>query len=285
MTTSKACVGVLVASALALNTGCIAIDASWGGHTVWIEEVTERIPIDTAGLERVEVKTHNGPLAFTPVTQDAHVVVKKKAGGHCLGDAEEAMKSLTVYVQRTGGGTCRIGYKWDGGRRSTWRAVVAFDIHGPADVAFQGETHNGAVRVEGLRGDLAVETHNGGVRAATTGEEMSVVTHNGRIDATFGGRILELETHNGSVTADLTNCGPVDGGITTHNGSVEVFVGAAASLNLECYTHNGKIRCTAPLTSVEATRRSLHGTIGTEPGGTLEVETHNGSVRVVDKAG
>lgn len=278
-------VGVLFAGALSLNTGCIIIAGSWDQHTIWTPETTERIQFDASGLKQIDVQSHNGAISFVPEASDAYVVVKKKAGGCCTDDAEDALGALDVYVQRTGNDTCRMGYKWDGLKHSSWRAAVAFEIHGPADVSLTGQTHNGSVTVDGLQGSLNVETHNGSVRAATTGKDMSVLTHNGRIDATFGGRTVDLVTYNGSVTANLTDCGPVDGRIATHNGSVELLVGPSTDMDLDCHTDNGTIRCSAPIRAVDATRRSLRGRIGDGSGGSLAVETHNGSVHVTDKAG
>lgn len=282
---AKRAVGVLFAGALSFNTGCIIITGSWGQHTIWTEETTERIPFDSSGLEKIDVRSHNGAISFVPETGDAYVIVKKKAGGDCIEDAEDALAALDVYVDRAGNTTCRMGYKWDGLKHSSWRAAVAFEIHGPADVSLTGQTHNGPVTVDGLQGSLDIETHNGSVRAATTGKDISVLTHNGRIDATFGGRTVDLVTHNGSVRADLTDCGPVDGRIATHNGSVEVLVGPGTDMDLDCRTANGRIRCSAPIQAVDATRRSLRGRFGDGSGGSLEVETHNGSVHVADKAG
>jgi len=285
MKNAKWVVGVLFSGALSLNTGCIIIAGSWDQPTIWTTETTERIPLDASGLKQIDVRSHNGAISFVPESKDAYVIVKKKAGGCCTDDAEEALAALDVYVDRTGNGMCRMGHKWDGLKRSSWRAAVAFEIHGPADVSLTGQTHNGPVTVDGLQGSLDVETHNGSVRAATTGKDMSVLTHNGRIDATFGGRTVDLVTHNGSVRADLTDCGPVDGRIATYNGSVEVLVGPHTDMDLDCRTANGRIRCSAPIQAVDATRRSLRGRIGDGSGGSLAVETHNGSVHVTDQAG
>jgi len=277
---------MLFLGAVFLNTGCIVIHSdgwSWG-TTTWTEEVKERIALPTTDLENIEVTTHNGYVHFTGATDDAFVVATKKAGGSSAEEAQKALEALEVYVEPAGSGTQRIGYRWKGLKSPSWNASVSFDIHAPSEVNLTGGTHNGSVKVEALAGNLEFATHNGGIKAQTTGEALSAKTHNGEIDATFSGKQLELETHNGAVTADLTACGTVNGEITTYNGGVDIFVGNDTSLNLDCQTHNGGIRCTAPLETVETTRHSLRGKIGSGDGH-LAVETYNGAVRVKGSAG
>ncbi len=144
----------------------------------------------------------------------------KKAGGLTLADAERALEAIDVYVERTGADTQRIGWKWQGPKRSAWGARVSFDIRGPARLGFDGETHNGAVEITGVSEEVRVVTHNGPVNVESSGGRLYAETHNGKIVATYAGDDLTLTTHNGRVTADLNRCGAVTGSITTHNGSV-----------------------------------------------------------------
>ncbi len=286
MHTRKLAFGTLFLCAVVLTTGCISINGhGWHwGLSVWTEEVQERIALDTADLEKLQVKTHNGFVYFTADSGEAYVTVTKKTAGWTADEAEKAMEALEVFVEPAGAGTQKLGYRWKGLKAPSWNASVSFDIHAPGGIDLAGQTHNGQVKVVALQGDLEFKTHNGEISATTSGEVMAVRTHNGGIKATFAGKQLDLRTHNGSVTADLTACAGVEGKIETHNGGVDILVGEATSLNLDCRTHNGGIRCTVPLESVETTRRTLHGKLGSG-GGNLVVQTHNGDVRVKDSAG
>ena len=278
--------GTLLLGAVLLTTGCISINGhGWHwGKSVWTEEVQERIALDTADLEKLQVKTHNGFVHFTADSGEAYVLVTKKAAGWTADEAQKAMEALEVYVEPAGAGTQKIGYRWKGIKSPSWNASVSFDIHASGGIDLAGQTHNGQVKVVGLEGDLEFTTHNGGIEASTSGEVMRVRTHNGGIKATFAGKELDLKTHNGNVTTDLTASATVEGKVKTHNGDVEILVGESTSLNLDCRTHIGEIRCTAPLESVETTRRSLHGILGSGEGN-LAIQTHNGSVRVKNNAG
>lgn len=279
-------VGVLLVS----STGCIVIGmGGWpfGGSSVWTESTTGQIPIDTADLKALEVRTHNGSITFDAQpagTTEAYVTVTKKAGGRTHADAEAAFESLEVYVKPAGSGTQRIGWKWKGIKRSNWGAHVSFEIKAPGDLRFDGETHNGSVDIEGIIGEVRLVTHNGPVTVESANGKLYAETHNGKVVAAYTGDEVTLLTHNGSISADLAQCAAVNGSITTHNGSVEVVVGENASANLECRTHNGAIKCDAPLDDFELSRRTLTGTIGSGEGN-LDVTTHNGSVRIKKTTG
>jgi len=275
-----------------LSTGCIVVGVGgWGwsccGTTVWTEPVTEQLAIDTVDLKALEVRTHNGSIAFAgqgAQAGEAYVIVTKKAGGRTMADAEAAFEALDVYVEPTSGSTQRIGWRWKGIKHSNWGASVAFDIKAPGDIRFDGKTHNGRVEIDGLAGDVRVVTHNGPMNVTSAEGKLYGKTHNGKIVATYDGDDVKLITHNGRITADLSRCAVLGGTITTHNGSVEVVVGEDSSTSLTARTHNGSIECDVPLSSGRYSKCKLTGTIGTGQG-TLDVITHNGSVRIRKSAG
>jgi hypothetical protein len=248
---------------------------------VWIEQ-TRELSFQTAGLTALEVRTHNGAINFEsqPQPQDeATVTVTKKASGDTQEQAERVMEAIDVFSQREANGTHRLGWKWAVAKHPGWRATVSFEIHAPGNLHFDGETHNGAVTVEGVTGNVRAVTHNGGIEVDSKGEKLHGETHNGAIAVSFVGSDLKLVTHNGGVQADLGACGAVRGTIETHNGQVDLVVGNNTSVDLNCETHNGSIRCDAPLQAGKVSRKRLTGRIGAG-GGRLDISTHNGSVRI-----
>lgn len=277
----------LLAGVLPLaGTGCVVVSSgSWGwsfGSRVWTEPVTGQLAIDTADVKAFEVRTHNGSINFegqTAAGADASVTYTKKAGGRTMADAEAALAALDVFVEPVGNGTQRIGWRWKGGRKHHWSGCVSFEIAAPGDVRLDAVSHNGAVTVDGARGDVHTVTHNGELDVESAEGKLYAKTHNGRVGVSYAGDDLTLITHNGRVVADLDRCGSITGSITTHNGGVEVVVGPATSANLKCRTHNGSVRCNVPLSDMELSRSRLTGTIGTGDG-CLDVTTHNGSVRI-----
>lgn len=317
----------LIAALMPISgTGCIVVGTgSWGWRApyVWTEITAERIPIDTANLQALEARTHNGSIAFDgqpPGVTDAHVTVKMKASGLTRRAAEATLEAVQVFVEPAGGGTQRIGWKWKGIKRPRWRAHVSFEIHAPGNLRFDGETHNGPLYVAGVTGDVHVVTHNGPARVMSSSGNLYVRTHNGPIEvkdavgdvhvithngplnvgsgegrlhaethngqivAAYTGDDVTLATHNGPIVADFSQCAALDGTITTHNGGVNVIVGENTSSDLDCRTHNGSIRCDAPLNDRNKTRRWLTGTLG-DGDGNLNVATHNGSVRIKTSTG
>ena len=254
---------------------------TWAGPKVWIEQ-TQELNFDTAGLTALEVRTHNGGINFEsqPARNDmAAAVVTKKAGGHTQAEAEEAMAAIGVYSTRQTDGTQRLGWNWDGHKHPNWTAAVGFEIHAPGNLRFDGETHNGAIDVDGITGDVKAVTHNGGVEVVSQNGKLHAETHNGSVVVDYAGSNVNLVTHNGKVVADLGRCSSVSGAITTHNGGVQLVVGDRTSTDLNCETHNGSIKCDVPLGAQRKSRRSLAGKLG-EGDGRLNVSTHNGSVRI-----
>ncbi|UCE60044.1 MAG: DUF4097 family beta strand repeat protein [Phycisphaerales bacterium] len=270
----------LVVLASLASSGCISGGACWG-PTFWMKQ-TQELHFDTAGLEALIVRTHNGSVSFDnklDSEDQATVVAKVKAGGCTHAQAEEAMQALKVYNERSPDGTQRLGWKWSGVRHPGWQGGVAFEIHAPSDLDFDGETHNGRITVNSVDGDVTVVTHNGALEITSRSGELNAATHNGGITADYAGQNIALLTHNGRIEADIVECGAVSGTIETHNGGVRVTVGDSTAAELRCETHNGKITATAPLMVRELSRGSMTGKLG-DGGGRLSVSTHNGSIRI-----
>jgi len=270
---------------LLFNSGCVV--CGWGccGSTVWTDPATEQLQIDTSGLEALEAQTHNGAIHFVGRPgSDAVVTVTKKGGGRTHGSAEEALQAIEVYANDEPGGVKRLGWKWRERKHPGWSAAVSFRIEAPGGLSFSAETHNGSVTVSGAESDVVVTTHNGGVNVLARGGKLSAETHNGRIEASYAGRELRLITHNGGVVASLAGCDGITGSIITHNGGVQVEVGGTTSAGLQARTHNGSIHCEVPLNQARFSRQVLTGTLG-QGGGTLDVTTHNGTIRIKQVAG
>ncbi len=272
------------------SSGCVIVGvpggcSPWGGPSVWTEAVEER-PIDTTGLTALEVRTHNGSIDFQsqPASGSASVTIMKKAGGINQADAEEALAAINVFIEPAGNGKTRISWKWAVPKKVRWSGDVSFAIRAPGNLHFDAETHNGAVAVAEVSGDVKVVSHNGKVKVRSNNGKLHAHTHNGEVDASYAGPELNLTTHNGEVSADLTQCGAVAGSITTHNGGIRVVVGKNTAANLNCATHNGGIDCDAPISELHQARGSLTGRLGAG-GQPLGVVTHNGSIRVKSTAG
>ena len=86
-------------------------------------------------------------------------------------------------------------------------ASVSFDVFAPRDTDVVVQTTNGAVRVDGIRGDVEVRSLNGAVALAGVGGGVRVRAVNGAVrvdlDERWDGRGLDVETTNGAVVLGL----------------------------------------------------------------------------------
>ncbi len=258
-----------------------SMGCNFGGARVWTEAVTESHRVDASGLSSLEVRTHNGGIRYQGdgTTQEATITVTKKAGGRTRKDAEQAFDALDITIEPNEAGTCRVGWAWKTPRRSRWSADVNFMVVAPSKLNLMAESHNGAIGVTGAAGETRLVTHNGHIEVTASGPMLRAETHNGGIQAGYEGRDLRLSTHNGAIRADLSRCGPVGGELSTHNGAIQLTVSSTTAADIECSTHNGRIQFDPPVSVGKVSRTNLEGKLG--PGGPpLELETHNGSIRV-----
>lgn len=247
--------------ALALLPACSIHFGDWGEPAVWHEE-TESFSVAASDLQGLACLTHNGRIQARGEQglEEVRVTVRKKAGGDDDDDAAEAMAAIRI-INEQENGQLKLGWEWIGPRDSDWRAQISFDIEQPARLATSAETHNGGIVITGLE------------------ENCRAVSHNGRIEVGAAGPEVMLETHNGSIVAELSSPGSIGGKITTHNGAVRLDLHENAAAELRCSTHNGSISTDLTLTDRSQGRDFLSGQLG-EGGNKLQIETHNGSIRI-----
>jgi len=147
----------------------------------------------------------------------------------------------------------------DGGRRSGWS--VSYDVYVPRQSDLDLRTHNGGIRVEGVRGRIDVEALNGGVSMRDVQGEL-------RGGTTNGGVMLELD-------GDRWIGEGVD--LETTNGGVTVVIPERYNARLETGTVNGGLNVDFPITVQGIVGRRLSTTLGSG-GPLIRVRTTNGGV-------
>ena len=267
-----------------LSSGCIVVIADvdgWDGGGPRVNVIaTEERTFETNGVSAVDIETHNGSITFDGQAGGGagQVTITKKAGGRTKEEADAAMENIEIVFEPKGD-TFQMGWRWKLPRKRGWNGDVSFAVKGPAELNLSTETHNGPITVAGVVGAVEVESHNGEIKVNSSGKSLEVEAHNGEINAVYAGPSVSLSAHNGEITADLSGCREVTGDVTSHNGDVRVSVGKDTSATVEARTSNGGIDCSAPLSDVRKSRRSLDGKLGAG-GGKLEVETHNGAIAI-----
>src|SRR3954469_3575046 len=153
--------------------------------------------------------------------------------------------------------SCEPGDRWHSNTENN-DVTVDFEVQVPAGVEFNGQTVNGEMLAEGLKGDVQASTVNGSVRVSTTG-------------------LAEASTVNGSVYAEIGRANWNDQlEFSTVNGGITIVMPGKLDTEVRASTVNGEIESDYPLTiSGKFGPRRLRGTIGAG-GRTLSLSTVNG---------
>jgi len=226
-------------------------------------------------------KTHNGSITIhgADVAQcslTAKIVTR-------AGTDEEAQElsdqvSVTLVPSENG-----LTAKIDQPTRLTNKSVsVSYDIQIPNQTNLELITHNGAVRIADITGDINATTHNGKVSTENSSGTVVLTTHNGSVNCQNISGDARLHTHNGGVDAVYSETAPsvCDVSIETYNGGIGFTSPPNFSARVDASTHNGSVHTDLPITVTgKVSKRKLTGTIGTAEG-KLYLETHNGSIKI-----
>lgn len=242
----------------ALASPAIAQDFHWTGAL--------------AAGKRLEIKGVNGSIRAMLASGTEAVVDARKSSRHSDPDEVQIVTvpfdgGVTICaVYPTGRrarreNSCEPGDSWHSSTDDN-DVTVDFTVHVPAGVVFDGETVNGDVDAQGLKGDARVRTVNGSVDLSTTG-------------------LAEATTVNGSIRAAMGRADWTDEmRFTTVNGGITITLPADVSTEVRAQTVNGDMESDFPLTVTgKFGPRRLRGTIG-NGGRELELETVNGSIRL-----
>jgi DUF4097 and DUF4098 domain-containing protein YvlB len=222
--------------------------------------------------KRLEVKGVNGDVRAVLASGTEAVVNARKHARHSDPDdvkievveSEEGITICAVYPTPPRAhqeNSCEAGDHW---RSSTDNndVVVDFEVQVPAGIEFKGQTVNGEMSAEGLKGDVKASTVNGSVRVSTTG-------------------LAEASTVNGSVYAEMGRANWTDElEFSTVNGGITLILPGKLDTEIRASTVNGDIETDYPLmVTGKFGPRRLRGTIGAG-GRTLNLSTVNGEIRL-----
>ena len=135
------------------------------------------------------------------------VLVRAVVVGYARDDAA-AREVLAGVRVRVDGGRVRAVPPSGGWYRDGRYASVSFDVFVPRETGLDIRTQNGAVRVDGVRGDVRINALNGAVALAGVGGDVRVETVNGSVSVALGegpwaGAGLDVRTVNGGVALAL----------------------------------------------------------------------------------
>ncbi len=128
--------------------------------------------------------------------------------------------------------------------------------------------------------NLEVENTNGGVRVTEVRGSHRIGTTNGRIELERCAGDLQAETTNGGIRAELLEVTPGKSvSLETTNGRISLAAPPTLAARLDAATTNGSINTELPITTTEAKRNALRGTIN-GGGAELRLRTTNGSIEI-----
>jgi hypothetical protein len=159
---------------------------------------------------------------------------------------------------------------------------VSLDATIPNQTDLKLNTHNGAVKISDITGQIDATTHNGKINAEKVSGTIELFTHNGTVVCQDVSGNTNLRSHNGKIKAYYTESAPsvCDVSMISHNGGIDLTAPPDFSAAVEASTHNGSIDTNLPITVIgKVSKSKLKGTIG-KGEGKLHIETHNGSINI-----
>lgn len=270
---SLACVLCL----LMLLTGCIYI-GSCAMQARYERTVQLSAPLPAGSTFAAE--THNGSITLRGGAAECNLTATIVGQAATDEVARELAEKTQVTLEPSGD---KLVIKIDKPTLRMNQSVgVSLDGTVPNKTDLELLTHNGAVEITHITGQITATTHNGKVTTEDVSGTAVLTTHNGAVHCTGMSGDAQLKTHNGSVKAYYAQTAPsaCDVSIVTYNGSIEFTAPDGFSAQVEATTHNGSVHTDLPITVVgKVSKSELNGTIGTGQG-KLHLETHNGSIRI-----
>jgi len=226
-------------------------------------------------------ETHNGyiTVAGAEVT-DCNLTATIVARALTAEEAQALAEKVEVKLVASDGKLETKITKPDVGRYQSVSVNLDATISSRADLHLM--THNGAVKISTITGNVDGATHNGAVAATEITGQIKLTSHNGRITCKEISGEAYAQTYNGGISVSYLKGAPSPSNISlsSHNGSIDLTTPPNFSAKIAASTHNGSIKSDLPITvSGKIGKTKLNGTIGSGEG-KLELETYNGSIRI-----
>ena len=264
---------VILSAGCCINIGSCSMQAKY--------ERTMQLSAPLSPGSAFEAQTHNGSITINGAdvaecSLTATIVTRAATDE----EARELSDQVNVTLVPSGN---RLTVKIDKPTNLINKSVsVSLDVQAPNQTDLKLITHNGAVEISDIKGQLDATTHNGKVTCERISGTTTFETHNGSVTCNEISGSTKLKSHNGSIKAFYTStAAPVcEISMVTHNGGIELQTPPSFSSKIDASTHNGSINTDLPITvSGKISKSKLTGTIGAGEG-QLHLETHNGSIRI-----
>jgi DUF4097 and DUF4098 domain-containing protein YvlB len=228
--------------------------------------------------------------------KEVKVQIIKTSIGKTQSDAETGLANVDVAATQEGDTvTIRVRRL----RQDATDAGADFKVTVPTGTVLELKADNGKITVQGSVGDVIAETGNGRIDVKGSKGKLKLSTKNGAIKTGGGVGTVDLHTDSGRidvnseravVTARATNGsiafagrpGKGQNSLQTTTGRIAVTLSAGSPFKVDARTSAGTIT-TKGFELREPAERSktrLKGTAGTNPAGTLKIETTTGNIDI-----
>ncbi len=246
---------------------------------------------------RLVVEVFNGAVdVVTGSDNTVKIDVVKRGGGVTQADAQDDLKNVQVTMTQDGD-TIRVVAKRTDQRVDIGNSGASAKLSVPNGAILDLHSSNGAITTSGPVGDVKAQTSNGKIDVRGPAGQIDLNTSNGPITINGGSGAINVETSNGpiDVTADnvvvtgRTSNGPVRftgslaqgrSDLSTSNGSMVVTLPANAQFAVDADTSNAKISSDFAVTAQDFSDDRLRGTVGSDPGVTLRLQTSNSPIEI-----
>jgi len=236
-------------AALVSASVTLATDASAKAR----EDFEKVVPFSAGG--QFSIKNDNGSITIKTWNEDSIRIEAEKTAKD-----QEGLKDIEIVV--TGSGDSVSVETVHHPRRN--RGGVSYTITLPVEANVDAQTANGSVNVKGVHGHIKVRSVNGSLKLEDIAGD------------------IEAKTTNGGIRARYTEATDGRHSFHTTNGSVRIYLPAGAGGELDAQTVNGSITTDFPTTVTRVSRRHLKGSFGGGGGASYEIETVNGSIKILE---
>jgi hypothetical protein len=261
---------------------------------VYTETLELTFPLNAGG--ELSLSNKNGSLDISTWAQnEIHIIAEKRmelnGGGWWLARLiglkssvntdEEAKKIFSELAIDTKGDESRREVETRYPESTSGLSLsVAYRITVPRSATVRADLTNGAIHIENVEGLVDAQSVNGAVALESVKGAVQARSTNGRVTIEDVSGNVVARTTNGSVSVELAD-GPVgDVELRSVNGSVSLEAPEGSGFALEIQTVHGSATCDLPMSVVdEKSRKELRGRVG-EGGGSVSLETTNGSASV-----
>jgi len=257
-------------------------------------EAEETFRLPTPAGRKLKIENSNGKTSVIGEDRDdIEVLVVKTARAESEDAARKLLDRIRVAVDDQGE---HLGLEVEVPKRWNRHGSASLEVRVPRALCVGVFSSNGAVVVEGLRGDVIGRSSNGSICIADVRGDVNVQTSNGKVScsctcgrlmARSSNRKIEIGEHEGSIDAMTSNglihasvesIGPEGLILATSNGRIVVELPEKVDADVDLRVDNGVIRNHRQLDGVSGESAGrLRGRLG-RGGVPIRLRTSNGSI-------